>query len=152
MAVAQSRWWGPSVTRASDVRAACGAEYPANQHDCNAFVKAVGEHFGLVFTGQADDIVDQIHGPEWTRLGSGVEAAAAAAADLFVVAGLRSRDHDPPRHHGHVAVVVAGPLAHGRYPTGYWGSLGGSPGAEKTLNFSWNTRDRDSVVYAARPI
>ena len=41
----------------------------------------------------------------------------------YVIAGLKGGNHDPPRAHGHVTVVVSGPLAGGKYPTGYWGSL-----------------------------
>lgn len=41
--------------------------------------------------------------------------------------------------HGHVVVVVPGTLAHGRYPSAWWGSLGGSPG-------------RDHVSYAAHSL
>ncbi len=35
--------------------------------------------------------------------------------------------------HGHVVVLVPGPLSHGKYPTAYWGSLGGVPKKYTTL-------------------
>jgi hypothetical protein len=48
-------------------------------------------------------------------------------------------------------VVVAGGLAHNKYPTGYWGRLGGAGERNKTLNYAWKTVDRDKVTYAAAP-
>ena len=57
-----------------------------------------------------------------------------------------------PDAHGHVVVVIAGPLAHGAYPTAYWGSLGGDPGRADTLNDAWTVADRDRISYAAHDI
>jgi hypothetical protein len=50
---------------------------------------------------------------------------------------------------GHVVVVVPGPLAHGLYPTAYWGST--AAGIQKkntTVNWAWKKEDRDKVLYA----
>ncbi len=38
----------------------------ANKKDCNKFVKAVSNNFGITLNGIADDIVDQIQGDGWT--------------------------------------------------------------------------------------
>jgi hypothetical protein len=141
-----------ATASAADVKAACAAEYAANKDDCNKFAKAVGARFGIQFTGQADDIVDQITGIGWTTLSGGAQAKTMADQGMFVVAGLKGSKHNPPRSNGHVAIVVTGPLAHNRYPSAYWGSLGSRPGENETLNFSWNQADRDNVIYAARAL
>ena len=140
------------LASALKVEEVCESEFDANKGDCNLFAKAVASKFNVQFAGQADDIVDQIRGSGWTKLGDGVQAKAMAEAGMFVVAGLKGGDHKPARPNGHVAIVVAGPLAHNKYPMGYWGSLGGTPGKKQTLNYSWNSSDRDNVEYAARTI
>jgi hypothetical protein len=71
---------------------------------------------------------------------------------MLVIAGLKSSEHRPPRNNGHVAIVVSGPLANGKYPTGYWGSSGGASAKNQTLNYSWNAADRDNVHYAAHSV
>ena len=129
---------------------ACEAAWPANKSDCNAFAKAVGAAFGIQLTGQADDIVDQMKGADWMQVPDGVAAASLAATGLLVLAGLKGSEQAPPVEHGHVAVVTAGPLAFGRYPTAFWGSLRGEPGDARTLNWAWAKPDRDEVHYAAR--
>jgi hypothetical protein len=47
---------------------------------------------------------------------------------------------------------VPGPLAHGKYPTAWWGSLGGSPGQNQTINWAWTEADRDKVSYASHDV
>ena len=113
--------------------------------DCRGFAKAVAEDFGIVLTGQANEIVDQIQKQPWQLLKSGSEASNKAGAGL-VVAGLKGAPL------GHVAIVVPGPLASGKYPTAYWGQLGGVGKKQTTLNWSWNKSDRDKVIYAVRSI
>lgn len=66
-----------------------------------------------------------------------------------MVAGLNGEDHQPPRSHGHVVIVITGPLAHDKYPSAYWGTLGATGRKNQTLNWAWNIRDRDHVTYAA---
>jgi len=44
--------------------------------------------------------------------------------------------------------VVTGEVNQGKYPTGYWGSLGGVGKKATTINWSWNAMDRDKVRYA----
>lgn len=140
------------LATALKVEEVCESEYEANKGDCNQFAKAVASKFNVQFTGQADDIVDQIRGAGWTKLTGGAQAKAMADVGMLVVAGLKGADHNPARPNGHISIVVTGPLAHTKYPTGYWGSIGGTPGKKQTLNYSWNSSDRDNVEYAARTI
>ena len=55
---------------------------------------------------------------------------------------------------GHVVIVVKGPLARGKYPTAYWGSLNpairADGGVGTTINFAFNTKARDRVTYACQ--
>ncbi len=127
----------------------------ANANDCNLFAKAVCAKFNVVLTGNADAIMGQIAGPEWTQHGNdGVAAAAAATAGELVVGGMTSQALGGA--HGHVVIVVDGPLNRDLYPTAYWGSLNPSirpnGAAGTTLNFSFSAGDRDNVVYASRSV
>jgi len=124
----------------------CEAEFDAHSDDCSGFVKAVANDLGITLTGMADDIVDEIQTAPWTTLADGIAAKAQADSGWFVVGGLK----DTP--HGHVVVVVQGPLAHGKYPTAYWGRLGGTGMKNTTINWAWNAQDRDKVIYACRAL
>ncbi len=139
---------------AADVNAACEACYDAHIGDCSGFARAVAQQLGIVLTGMADDIVDILRADQngWTPLADGSAAAAAAAAGQFVIGGLKGSEQQKPDPHGHVVVVVEGPLARNAYPTAYWGSLGGNPAKDKTVNWAWTTDDRDKVSYAAHDI
>ncbi len=131
------------------VIAACEACYAANQGDCSAFARAVAGQLGVALAGDADQIVDTLRtSPEWTPLANAVAAARAAANGDLVIAGLKGAEQAVPNAHGHVVVVVDGPLAHDAYPTAYWGSLGGQPGKDQTLNWAWTAADRDHVSYS----
>jgi hypothetical protein len=122
---------------------ACETEWDTHKHDCSGFVKAVACDLGITLTGQANDIVDQIGRPPWISLGrDGIAAKQKAELGFFVVAGLE----DTPN--GHVAVITPGPLAHGKYPTGYWGKLHGVGKKDTTINYAWDEDDRDSVSYS----
>jgi hypothetical protein len=140
--------------KAGSVIRACKAEWPGTKGDCNQFVKAVGSHFGVTLTGNADAIVTGLSGPHWTRLANGQAAAQAAREGHFVVGGMTSGDLGSA--HGHVVVVVDGPLAHGLYPSAYWGSLNPSirdkGGLGETVNWSFSKSHRDRITYAARRI
>ena len=120
----------------------CEAQFDAHSHDCSGFLKAVASDLGIALTGMADDIVDEIQAAPWTVLADGVTAKAQADLGFFVVGGLK----DTP--HGHVVVVVQGPLVHEKYPTGYWGRLGATGMKNTTINWAWNKTDRDRVTYA----
>ena len=131
------------------VREVCDACFDAHQGDCSGFVKAVGAKRGVAIVGPADDIVVSLRsGGSWVALADGVAAEASAAAGKFVVAGLKGQEQAVPNAHGHVVVVADGELAHGNGPPAYWGSQGGTPGRDKTINWAWTAADRDRVSYA----
>ena len=129
---------------------ACETEFPNHTTDCSGFAKAVASDLGIVLTGMANDIVDQIGAAPWTALTDGIDAKSKADLGNFVVGGLKDNPH------GHVVVVVQGPIdaAHQKYPTAYWGSLKGAQFAakDKTVNWAWDSTDRDNVIYAYVPI
>ena len=127
------------------------AEFKAHHNDCSGFARAVAAQIGVTLTGNADAIVDAIGGNGWTQLKDGAEAKSKAEQGWLVIAGLKGKDQSPPVVHGHVAVVVSGPLAHGQ-PTAYWGRLGGSGSKNRTINYAWKAADLPNVRFAARPI
>ena len=135
------------------VRDACEACFDAHKNDCSGFARAVAEQLGVTLVGLADQIVDTLRGGgEWTPLDDGVAAAASARDGKLVVAGLKGSEQAHPDAHGHVVVVVDGPLAHDKYPSAYWGRLGGVGDKDKTINWAWTADDRDKVSYAAHDI
>lgn len=136
----------------SDIIDECEAQWEAHKSDCSGFVKAVTAAFSVTLTGQADNIVDQIKGAGWTKIADGAEAKQKADNGWLVVAGLKGAENDPPQNNGHVVIVVSGPIAQGKYPSGYWGRLGGVGEKNQTLNWAWNTKSRDRVYYAGRQI
>jgi len=141
------------ASKAQEIIDECEAKFEANKSDCNAFVKAVANKFSVNLTGQADSIVDQIRGVGWTQLNhDGVKAKEKADNGWLVVAGLKSSDNVPPQNNGHVAIIVSGGLDHQKYPTGFWGKLGGVGEKNKTINYAWNTQSRDKVFYSARKV
>ena len=131
---------------------ACEKHWEAHKADCSGFVKAVAGELGVQMVGDADSITATIQSAGWTVLKDGAEAQAKADLGWLVIGGLKGKDHSPARSHGHVVIVVTGTLAQGKYPTAYWGSLGGSGKKKQTLNWSWNKTDRDNVIYAGRAI
>ena len=130
----------------------CEDEWPANKSDCSGFVKDVASALGVSLSGQANDIVDQVTGPGWTKLTGGKAAKQAADEGKFVISGLKGSDQQTPSAHGHVVVVVSGPLAKDQYPTAYWGTLGGTGERAKTINWAWKAVDRDNVIYGFRQL
>ncbi|MDN3580804.1 hypothetical protein [Mucilaginibacter flavus] len=130
---------------------ACKDNFAAHSNDCSGFVKAVATDLNVTLTGLADNIVDEIQTGDWTVLNDGIDAKAKADDGWFVIGGLKGAENVPAQSHGHVVVVVSGPLdpTHNAYPTAYWGRLG-SVGKENTpVNFAWNADSRDKVIYAA---
>ena len=118
---------------------ACAANYQAHIGDCSGFADAVAKAVGVGLTGNADTITDTLRAGAdgWTVLADGVAAATAATAGKLVIGGLKGSEQATPDAHGHVVVVVPGPLNRGKYPTAWWGSLGGSPGKNQTINWAW---------------
>jgi hypothetical protein len=138
---------------ADPVSAACVREFPAHSGDCSGFVRAVGTDLGVTIKGMANEIVDALRaGGAWVKLADGPAALASAQAGQLVVAGLRGDEQAVPNAHGHVVVVVDGPLARDLYPSAYWGQLGGTGAAGKTINYAWTAQDRDRVTYAAHKL
>jgi len=135
------------------VKDACEACFPAHANDCSGFAKAVANQVGVALHGLANEIVDTVRGDAtWTQLADGVEAAREAAAGKLVVGGLKGSEQTHPDQHGHVVIVVTGPLAHDKYPSAYWGRLGGGGMRDQTVNLAWRAEDRDNVTYAAHDI
>ena len=136
------------------VVAACQANYQAHIGDCSGFARAVAAAVGVPLAGLADQIVDVLRAGAdgWTVVADGIAAATAATNGQLVIGGLKGSEQAHPDPHGHVVVVVPGPLAHNAYPTAYWGSLRGNPGADKTINWAWTAADRDNVSYAAHDV
>ena len=126
----------------------CKAAWPAHKSDCSAFVRDVAERLGVEISGNADAIVDMMRS-DWQMLADGPAASAAADAGRLVVAGLKGGEQQVPSEHGHVVVVVSGPLAHAQYPSAYWGRLGGVGAENQTINWAWRAGDRDKVTYAS---
>src|SRR5262249_16246808 len=124
----------------------CRTNWEAHKSDCSGSVKAVCAALGVgtfAASDNADVIVDKLHAAtDWTARTSGDGATAKAKADagLLVIAGLKGADQVQPDPHGHVVVVVTGPLdpSHGKYPTAYWGKLGGVGAEAQTINWAWN--------------
>lgn len=139
------------MATASDIVAACEACWEEHKGDCSGFVKAVAGRLGVDLQGNADAIVDQLRQNPSLSLADGLSACRAAEQGLLVVGGLKGSEQASPSAHGHVVVVVPGPLAHDRYPSAYWGQLGGVGRKNTTLNFAWRKSDRDKVVFAAFP-
>jgi hypothetical protein len=141
-----------AATTAKTIVAACEAEWPAFSDDCSGFVRHVAGRLGITLTGLANAIVNEIRQGDWHPLQDGRAAKAAADAGQLVIGGLRGDEQGNPEEHGHVVVVVSGPLAHNAYPSAYWGRLGGVGAKDQTVNFAWRAGDRDRVHYAAKPI
>lgn len=138
---------------ADRVKDACEACFEDHKSDCSGFARAVAAQLGVPLDGLADEIVDTLRaGGDWTKLDNGVAAQTAAASGKLVVAGLKGSEQAQPASHGHVVVVVDGPLAHGAYPSAYWGQLGGVGQKDQTLNWAWTTKDRDRISYAAHDL
>jgi hypothetical protein len=122
------------------VIALCEKHWQQHRADCSGLLKAVAGDLGIPLTGQANEIIDTLSG-NWTSITDGAEAARLAAEGKFVVGGLKAMPN------GHVVVVVEGQPNRGRYPRAYWGRLRSVGMKNETINWSWNTADRDKVVY-----
>jgi hypothetical protein len=136
----------------------CDQEIENFSNDCSGFLKSVAGKFGVLVVGNANSIYRNIisdASEPWRVIQSGRDAAYAAEHGEFVIAGLEASGN------GHVAVIVKGPLAHGRYPYGYWGQYHGLKAADGGpvnvgftrghggINYAWGPRTRDQVRYAA---
>jgi hypothetical protein len=140
---------------ADRVKETCEACFDAHANDCSGFARAVANQLGVQLQGLANEIVDTIRGGNgWTPLRDGAAAANSAAAGKLVIGGLKGSEQTEPDAHGHVVVVVAGPLdpTHNAYPKAYWGRLGGVGAKNQWTNWAWRAGDRDRVSYAEHDI
>lgn len=140
---------------ADRVKEACEACFNAHANDCSGFARAVASELGAQLHGLANEIVDTIRGGNgWAPLQDGAAAAKSAAAGKLVIGGLKGSEQTHADPHGHVVVVVAGPLdpTHHAYPKAYWGKLGGRGAKDQWTNYAWNDGDRDRVSYAVHDI
>ena len=132
------------------VQLACENLFGDNSNDCNKFVKAVANNFGIVVSGNADSVVDAIQNPPWNYIGNDL-AAAKQAADIasqgrLVVGGLKASELGDTN--GHVVIVVPGALVNGLYPVAYWGSINpGNAARDKGVNFAFRHPLCDIVRY-----
>lgn len=88
----------------------CEAVFNANSNNCSGFAKAVSTAFDIELSGLADEIVDEIKTGEWVSLSDGIDAKNKADDGWLVIGGLKGHDNNPSQSHGHVVVVVSGPL------------------------------------------
>ena len=112
-----------------------------------AILQNAHPRYPLILLGNRDEFHQRPSvAADWWPVENGVEARNWAEAGYLVIGGLKAAGH------GHVVVVTSGPLAHGKYPTAYWGHLGSVGAKAKTINYSWNATVRDKVRYfAAKP-
>ena len=135
----------------------CEANWEAQKSNCSGFVKVVAAALGVSTFAAGEDanqIVDTLQAAtDWTPLtpGDGVAAKQQADAGLLVIAGLKGAEQVNPDPHGHVVVVVSGPLDR-QYPTAYWGQLNGVGAKAKTINWAWRAGDRDKVGYYTKSL
>jgi hypothetical protein len=131
----------------------CENNWDANKSDCSGFVKAVSNALGVTLFSagdNADAIMEKLStAGGWNLIGDLPTVESDAAAGMYVVAGLKSGDFNPPRNNGHVVVVVNGDDPnHPGYPIAYWGTLGGVGQKDSSIrnSFTPNT-DLPNVKY-----
>ena len=127
---------------ARDIIAICQRHIALHPNDCAAFVRAVANDCGVLLSGNANFISNTL--PAGVRVQDGLSAARAAASGELVIAGL-----DAPGH-GHVAVVVDGPLNRGKYPYAFWGQYHGVRIGGQELNVGF-TRGHGTLNWAFKP-
>lgn len=136
-----------------DIVAICQRRLPQHPNDCSGFVRAVAGDCGVIVLGDANAIVEQLK-VSAGRLADGPAASTAAQKGQLVIAGAAAPGH------GHVVVVIGGPMNKGRYPYAFWGQYRGMrlndttinigfTRGHGTLNWAFGAPIRDSLVYAA---
>lgn len=135
---------------------ACKNHYESHQANCSGFVRAVAKDLGHTLPpGNADSIMNYLPKNHWERIPDGVSAERLAAKGIFVIVGLKSKDHEKKgTRYGHVSVVAGGNLVEGKYPLVWSGSIGGpvaqSKGTKSVVNI-WRRADAGNVIYYAPP-
>ena len=138
----------------------CESNWDANKADCSKVCQNRGrrvESCTIPADSNADKIVEYLEtSKDWTSLpkGDGNKAKTEADGGKFVIGGMKAKDLMPAQKHGHVLVVVSGPLdpTHKKYPTAYWGTLGGEGKKKSTVNYAFRKEDRDRVEYFSRTL
>lgn len=131
-----------------EIVAACRKWYGSFSNDCSGFVRAVTAELGHPVSGNADGIMNELsRSAAWESIDRATAVASAAAGQL-VIAGLKSSEHNPVASHGHVVIVVDGPLYHEKYPLVWGGSIGSAQSrGTKSVGEVWRRSDRDDVRY-----
>ncbi|WP_233888777.1 hypothetical protein [Paraburkholderia flagellata] len=135
-----------------NIIAICQRNILRYSNDCAGFVRAVAGACGVLLIGDANSIVGLLKTGQF--LSDGTAAQQAAASGQLVIAGVCA-----PRH-GHVAVVVDGPIRAGKYPYAFWGryhelaaaGISANVGFTRghgTLNFAFDADKLDLVQYAS---
>ena len=81
-------------------------ESPEIRDHCNYLLYAVAKKLGIVLPSgfNADQLIDHMS-RAWFTIPT-LSDAEARSDHQFVVAGLKSSQHVPPRTHGHVAILI----------------------------------------------
>jgi len=101
----------------------------------------------------ADGLMDYFKN-NWDAIPSGPAAIKLRKKGVFVVVGLKSRDHAPrkkPVIHGHVGIVSEKSIEGAKYPLVWCGGRddGYSPNGEKAVRGVWRKTDAENVKYYA---
>lgn len=137
---------------ARDIIAICQRQLGQHSNDCSGFVKAVADACGVLLVGNANRIASTLDAGR--RLPNGLAAHQAAAQGDLVIAGVHGDGH------GHVVVVVDGPVGLGKYPYAFWGRIhefaaggvkinAGFTRGHGTLNFAFSSAQLPLIAYAA---
>ncbi len=137
----------------SPLMLACKERFKKYSGDCSGFLKSVAQDLNIELPQvQADGIIVYLENSgNWEEVRSGAVAVQIAENGVLVIAGLKSEDFFENRpSHGHVAIVVQGPLYKGNYPK-VWagGSARGRSRGALTVGETWPINSRDLVKYYA---
>ena len=133
---------------------ACAKHFENHKLNCSGFARAVAKELGHDLPdGNADSIMDNLQKNNWERIADGVTAERLAAKGIFIIVGLKSKDHAKKgTNYGHVAVVIKGVPLEGKYPYVWCGSKGGTPSKGKlAVRGTWRRDDAPKVQYYAPP-
>ena len=146
------------MSLSTGVIACCQKRFSEHHNDCSGFVRTVASDCGVLLFGDANEIVEQLQNSPissaWDLIPDGATAAQYASRGYLVIGGAKAKGH------GHVVVIVKGPLARGKYPYAFWGqyrglnvagtiyNVGFSRG-HGTVNYAFGRDTRDQLEYAA---
>jgi uncharacterized Zn-binding protein involved in type VI secretion len=144
------------VNTPADILAVCQANYPQYTGDCSGFVRACAAALSVPLQGLANQIVQTIQSGNGWQIVDGPTAAQQSGMGNFAIGGLMGSQQASPDAHGHVVVVVSGPLNRGAYPSAVWGALhghasgstSGANGIVNTTNYAWTLADLPKVTWA----